>query len=65
MTNDAASGGGGPASERAADDEGVLPPCPQCGEPMVATRVDGPMEAYATPCGCRVWPDALSRTDDE
>ncbi|GAB3039065.1 hypothetical protein [Natronobiforma cellulositropha] len=34
-----------------------LPPCPLCGAPVVTVTVTGPETGYASPCGCRIFPD--------
>ncbi|WP_195893104.1 hypothetical protein [Halopiger djelfimassiliensis] len=33
--------------------------CPRCGRPIAMVSVTGPIDAVASPCGCRVPPGVL------
>ncbi|WP_175607239.1 hypothetical protein [Natrinema saccharevitans] len=47
------------ASESDGADDGPLPNCPRCGEPVLMSVVIGPGASTLEPCGCAVSPTTL------
>ncbi len=40
-----------------------LPECPHCGTPVADVTITGPMDQYASPCGCRIHLGELESDD--
>lgn len=48
-----------PEGSKGTDERQLLPDCPRCGTPVSKVTSRGPMERFASPCGCPLVPGAL------
>lgn len=48
-----------PEGSEGTDERQLLPDCPRCGTPVSKVTSRGPMERFASPCGCPLAPGAL------